>query len=249
MGCPVKERPLAAYAEKLTCRNPGGMRAKRKKVKMQNAKRKTQNWGLFSAISTFAFCILPFAFCVSAFSAPRQLLALQVRPRAAIGDRRRVPPSQRQARRRGGFSLLEVILALAILVAALAVLGELIRSGVRNAQMARDLSRAQVLCETKLSEVFAGVVPAEKTSNSAIAEAPGWLYSIERDASGPSGLIKVHVTVEQDPAQQRYPVKFTLAQWIRDPTITATQWSPPVSAASPTGSSSQGGTSSTRLGQ
>ncbi|HVX59139.1 MAG TPA: prepilin-type N-terminal cleavage/methylation domain-containing protein [Pirellulales bacterium] len=168
-----------------------------------------------------------------------------MRPRAAAGNRRHVYRSQRHARRRGGFSLLEVILALAILVAALAVLGELIRSGVRNAQMARDLSRAQVLCETKLSEVFAGVIPAEKTSNSAIAEAPGWQYSIERDASGPSGLIKVHVTVEQDAAQQRYPVKFTLAQWIRDPTITATQWSPPVSAASQSGSSSQSGASST----
>ena len=70
----------------------------------------------------------------------------------------------RRARRRGGFSLLEVILALAILVAALAVLGELVRSGVRNAQMARDLSRAQVLCESKLGEVFAGAIPAEKTS-------------------------------------------------------------------------------------
>lgn len=167
------------------------------------------------------------------------------------GNRRRVSRNQRHARRRarGGFSLLEVILALAILVAALAVLGELIRSGVRNAQMARDLSRAQVLCESKLGEVFAGAIPAEKTSHSAIPEEPGWLYSIERDASGSSGLIKINVTVEQDPAQQRYPVKFTLAQWMRDPTITATQLTPPVSASSQTGSSSQSGASSTSQGQ
>src|SRR5690242_4550584 len=36
-----------------------------------------------------------------------------------------------------GFSLLEVVLALAILTAAIAVLGELVRSGLRNAQLAR----------------------------------------------------------------------------------------------------------------
>ena len=54
---------------------------------------------------------------------------------------------------RNAFSLLEVILALSILAGAVAVLGELLRTGVRNAQTARDLTRAQMLCEEIEAEV------------------------------------------------------------------------------------------------
>lgn len=143
------------------------------------------------------------------------------------------------------FSLLEVILALAILVAALAVIGELVRAGIRNAQMARDLSRAQVLCEGKVSEIFAGAASASQASKSAFPEHPGWLYSLEQDGSGPQGLIKIRVIVEQDPAQQRYPVRFTLAQWMRDPVVTATQWMPPANTSSQTGSSQTGSSQTT----
>ena len=156
--------------------------------------------------------------------------------------------AQRLARCRA-FSLLEVILALAILVAALAVIGELVRAGIRNAQMARDLSRAQVLCEHKLSEIFAGAAAAGQASNSAFPDNPGWLYSVNQDGSGPQGLIKVRVTVEQDPGQQRYPVSFTMAQWMRDPVVTATQLMPPANATSQTSGTSQTTGSSTGQGR
>ena len=54
---------------------------------------------------------------------------------------------------RGGFSLLEVILALAILIGILAVLSELVGLGVRNARVARAMTQAQLLCESKLAEI------------------------------------------------------------------------------------------------
>jgi len=173
-------------------------------------------------------------------------------------------------RLRGAFSLLEVILALGILVGALAVIGELVRSGLRNAQMARDLSLAQMLCETRLAEIHAGAASAEPAGKSPIADHPGWLASIEREstsaqsasssssgqsASGQSAsgsqnftgtvsLLKIRVTVEQDPAEQRNPVKFSLSQWMIDPAVTAVQLQPPANPAT-TGSNSQSGGSQT----
>jgi len=45
-----------------------------------------------------------------------------------------------------GFSLLEVILSLAILGGAIAVLGEAARLALRNAEFTRDMARAQLLC-------------------------------------------------------------------------------------------------------
>ena len=59
---------------------------------------------------------------------------------------------------RKGLTLLEVLLALAILGGALAVIGELSRIAARNAEQARDLSTAQRLCENKMAEIAAEIV-------------------------------------------------------------------------------------------
>ena len=56
----------------------------------------------------------------------------------------------------GAFTLLEVILAIAILAGALATLGELIRDAVRNADGTHDLMRAELLAETIMSQVQSG---------------------------------------------------------------------------------------------
>jgi hypothetical protein len=60
---------------------------------------------------------------------------------------------------------LEVILALTLLAGAVVVLGEVGRLALRNAKMARDLARAQLLCETKLAEVVSGIAPASAIDN------------------------------------------------------------------------------------
>ena len=57
---------------------------------------------------------------------------------------------------RQGLSLMEVIIALAILGLALAAIGELIRVGARNAEVSRKRTTAQLLCENKLAEIKAG---------------------------------------------------------------------------------------------
>jgi general secretion pathway protein I len=132
-----------------------------------------------------------------------------------------------------GYTLLEVILALAILTGALAVLGELVRNGTRNAQVARDLSLAAVICESKLGEIAAGLLPTQGVRQAPIAEYPGWVLSVENDTSAtpgaaPStgganqaGLLKLRITVEQSADAQRRPVRFTVSQWLLDPAATS----------------------------
>lgn len=118
-----------------------------------------------------------------------------------------------------GFSLLEVILALAILTGAIAVLGEIARAALRNAQAARDITRAQLLCEGILNQVAAGLIPCD-----AVFDAPcdqlfdqrdrGWLYSIENMALDEDGLIAVQVTIRQDLPASHHPVEVTLVRWM-----------------------------------
>jgi general secretion pathway protein I len=87
----------------------------------------------------------------------------------------------------GGFSLLEVILALAILTGAVAVLGEIVRLGIRNAQVARDTTQAQLLCESKLAEITAGIIPSDpvprdRQAGPAAGEASCYVLAVPLDS-------------------------------------------------------------------
>lgn len=120
-----------------------------------------------------------------------------------------------------GFSLLEVILALAILGGAVAVLGEAARLALRNAEFTRDMARAQLLCESKLSEIVAGIASAEPVQRAILEKAadpgePAWLYSIEKTSLDDDGLSSICVTVARDLPMEKHPVSFSLVRWIAD---------------------------------
>jgi type II secretory pathway pseudopilin PulG len=128
--------------------------------------------------------------------------------------------------RRAGISLLELILALAILAGAVAVLGEASRQAMRNAAAARDVARAQALCESKLAEILAGITPAQAVAKTAFdatmtasldPSEPAWIYTIETEATEESGLISVRVTVTRDMPVEQHPVQFSLVRWMPDP--------------------------------
>lgn len=118
-----------------------------------------------------------------------------------------------------GLSLLEVILAIAVLGGCMAVIGELVRMGVRNAEEARELTKAQLLCESKLEEVAAGVMPLESAAAVAFELDPEWTYTIETGSLDQQGLVQVRVTVQQLESDRLYPLTFTLTRWILDPSL------------------------------
>jgi prepilin-type N-terminal cleavage/methylation domain-containing protein len=120
---------------------------------------------------------------------------------------------------RNGFSLLEVILALALLVGAIAVSGELIRLGTLSAARARDLTHAQLICESKLAEITAGIVLPEAVSYAQYEYDPEWVYSVELAAVDVPGLVLLRVTVGQNLLPTQRPVEFSLTRLIQDPGV------------------------------
>ena len=122
---------------------------------------------------------------------------------------------------RHGLSLLEVILAIAILGGSLAVIGELMRIGSRNAATARDLLAAQRYCESKLNEVAAGVVDPLAGGTETLDESGEWLCSFSSEPIDDGGLIAVNVVVSQNPDMFPQPISYTLTRWIVDPAVEA----------------------------
>jgi Tfp pilus assembly protein PilV len=149
-------------------------------------------------------------------------------------------PASRVHRNAAGFSLLEVILALSILVGAIAVLGELVRLGTMNAASARDLTQAQLLCESKLAEVMSGLIVPEAVQGVPCETDSSWLYSIDVQPIDMPGIVVLSVTVTQDVPANLRPAEFTLVRWVQDPALVLAD-EVPTEEGSTTGSSTTSG--------
>ncbi|MGD9634918.1 MAG: prepilin-type N-terminal cleavage/methylation domain-containing protein [Pirellulales bacterium] len=152
-----------------------------------------------------------------------------------------------------GFSLLEVILALAILAGALAALGEVMRLGDENAAAAADESRAAMLAESVMSELLVGARPIANLSGAVLPldDDPAWAASIEVAATPYQELVAVRVSIVQQLAPEQRPARCDLVRWMPNPNyIPASQQqqsstSSSSSSASGSNTSGSGGNSGT----
>jgi hypothetical protein len=119
--------------------------------------------------------------------------------------------------RREGISLLETILAIAILAGAMITLGELVRIGTRAGGAARELTEAQLICESIVSAIVSGATEPESITRAVIPTNEEWLYTIWLGATEQEGLVELRVRVEQNLPAKKRPLTFTLVRWITDP--------------------------------
>lgn len=128
-------------------------------------------------------------------------------------------------RHRSGLSLLEVILAIAIFGGSLAVIGELIRLGTRSAMEARELTTAQLYCESKMAEVASGIIPQQPIGLTPIDiqnPVPEWYYTVEVAQTDREGLLGVYVMVIKNPdLATTQPISFSLVRWMKDAALVA----------------------------
>lgn len=127
----------------------------------------------------------------------------------------RNPTFSRRAGRRG-LSILETMLALAILGGTLAALGELVRTGTRAAQRAEDVTIGQMLCENLINETVVGLRPLNG-GQGVFPDYPEWAYMIEvMPVDEQGGLLAVAATVMHNDGTPQ-PFQFQLIRWTIDP--------------------------------
>ena len=111
---------------------------------------------------------------------------------------RRHLPSRHQRRRVGGFSLLEMLVALTIMGLALSVLYQLVSGATRNTRVASEYAIATALAESTMDEFANRLEVGEEARGefgeyrwSAISGPKSTIKGTEIDATGDGGLLSL----------------------------------------------------------
>ncbi len=122
---------------------------------------------------------------------------------------------------RRGFTLLEVILSLAILVGSLAIISRIVDIAARNSLYAEYHARAIDLAETKMNEIVAGYIPLTATGIQICDDDPDWQWELQVVDGPLPGLKLVYVRVAPSSsgalADLREPVSYELVRYVLDP--------------------------------
>jgi prepilin-type N-terminal cleavage/methylation domain-containing protein len=167
------------------------------------------------------------------------------------------------ASRRRGISLLEVVLALAILAVASAYLAQSMHIATENALRAESQTQAEMVAESVMSQVVAGLLSTQGVtwtpyanpnpfgSAAAFSDPDSqWMYMVTTMSTEVQGMLCVQVGVKEivtgQPDDGR--IEFYFNRWIIDPSLgldtpPTTDTTGTGTGTSSTGSSSTGSTS------
>jgi prepilin-type N-terminal cleavage/methylation domain-containing protein len=160
---------------------------------------------------------------------------------------------------RRGISLLEVVLALAILAVASAYLAQSMNIAAINALRAENQTQAENIAESVMNQVVAGVLSTQSVSwvaysnpnpfgSAAVLNSDSqWMYTISSFSSEVQGMIAVQISVNEIINGQADDGKadYTVTRWIIDPSLgldTPPAEDSSTTSSSTTGTSSTGGT-------
>ena len=116
---------------------------------------------------------------------------------------------------RAGLSLLEVILSIAILGVSMVAIGHLFNLGFQSATDVNLRSEANMIADTTMAEVAAGVIDLGSSGGS-VESNPRWKYEVNSESSSQPGLmsVTVRVSLEDESANN---ISISLVRMMVDP--------------------------------
>lgn len=128
-----------------------------------------------------------------------------------------------RATQNAGFTLLEVILAIAVLAIALTTILEVMRNAYRNADAAAVESEALIYAESLLAELATGIRPATAVQGAPLDLGDGredeWQYSISIEPTMQDEIVLARVLVESVRKDMEKAPKVEIAQWFLNPEL------------------------------
>ncbi len=120
---------------------------------------------------------------------------------------------------RGGFTLFEVMLALAIFVGSMAALTQLIHNGMRGAVHSQLQTEAVLRCQSKLAEVIVGAESFDSASGVPFEDDDTWSWTLEMSETDETDLYLLDLTVDHASSNNIGAVSFRLTRLLRDPQL------------------------------
>lgn len=127
---------------------------------------------------------------------------------------------------RHGMTLLEVMIAIAMLMGAVMALSRIAFLARRHAIASEDRTQTQLICQNIMQEILAGVRPLQTVSPTTVEDNEQFEYTVDVAPLGGAPLIVVSVTVARLPSEDDLETQplttsdeplrgYRLVRWIR----------------------------------
>lgn len=120
-----------------------------------------------------------------------------------------------------GFTLLEVVIALAIFVGSIAALSRLYLLGIENAEYSQWQTIATLIAESHLAELDAGVITVDDRGPYEDDVHSGWQWTLDCTELAQDGLYEVIILVEKYSEGPGKGFSTKLSRWYFDSATTS----------------------------
>ena len=121
-----------------------------------------------------------------------------------------------KGRSRRGFTILEIVLSIAILAFVFSAVGTILNTGSQAAVRSKLLTEATMRADATLAEIIAGVHQKESVSQMPFEDAPQtWFWSLDVTEGPHIDLLNLRITVSHKRPDDEIDVKFQLDRWVR----------------------------------
>ena len=130
------------------------------------------------------------------------------------------------AKQNRGFTLLEILLTITVLLVGLTVIFHTTRSALRSLTSAKELNEAQNACHVILNELLAQSAKIRPDEGKTISHLPHWKIRIDLYPAPQPRLYVLHLSAQQFSPQDGMliGIKYHLIRWIPVERV----WIPPV---------------------